>query len=377
MEPQEPPIAFDLSLVERRERFSFWHDVGSLVHRPVHERYQQPSSLMVRAQLQNMGEIMIGQMTSTPQYFERTATMIRRDHVDSFMLVLMEGGSMQWAGEQHEYQVKAGDLFLLNNHETFRCEWSEHQQLYAVLPRSLLTAPGWSEPHTALLPSGDPRADLLRQHLLSLWQMQSTGLRPPSPQPNLGQSLALGLASLTRIYFCEPGCVQGTDLDHHHHSLIGTIQQWLDSNLHRSDLDAASIAAAFHLSRSTLYELFRPWGGIRTYLQARRLEMAREMLESADSRLSISQLAIQLGFRSVSSFSRAFSDRWGLSPKQARQQAGDQPFPAHLEGDTASAAAAGAADEASLHALKDGAQLYYKAVQRLSRDRGAQSPDAR
>jgi len=369
--PQDLPIVFDLSLVERRERFSFWHDVGSLVHRPVYERYEQPSSLMVRAQLQSMGETMIGQMMSTPQYFERTATMIRRDHVDSFMLVLMESGSMQWAGEQNQYHVKAGDLFLLNNHESFRCEWSEHQQLYAVLPRSLLTAPGWSEPHTALLHAGDPRADLMRQHLLSLWQMLSTGLRPPSPQPNLGQGLALGLASLTRIYFCEPGRAQGTDLDNHHHSLISTIQQWLDSNLYRSDLDAASIAAAFHLSRSTLYELFRPWGGIRTYLQARRLEMAREMLDSADSSLSISQLAIRLGFRSVSSFSRAFSDRWGLSPKQARQQAGGRPNPTFLTLGSA------AADETSLHALKDGAQRYYKAVQRLSRDRGGQSPDAR
>jgi AraC-like DNA-binding protein len=352
MEPlqqQQPQIDFDLSWIHPRERFPFWHDVGSLVQRPAQERYQEPASLMVRAKILSLGEIVMGQMTSSPQHFERTAMMIRRDHIDSFLLVLLKSGSMHWAGEQSQFQMKAGDLFLLDQHESFRSDWSEHQQLYAALPRDLLAAAGWPEPRTALLHDGDPRADLLRQHLIAIWQQQVSGTAAMSAT----NELSLGLASLTRIYFSAPGSALSAEPEAQQHALISSIQQWLDNNLHRSDLDASTIAAAFHLSRSTLYEMFKPWGGIRTYLQARRLDIARHTLESADPRLSISQLAIRLGFRSVSSFSRAFHARWGMPPKQARQSARSQTQPAPATEDE--------------NAMREGTQRYYRAVQRLSR----------
>ena len=72
MEPlqqQQPQIDFDLSWIHPRERFPFWHDVGSLVQRPAQERYQEPASLMVRAKILSLGEIVMGQMTSSPQYY--------------------------------------------------------------------------------------------------------------------------------------------------------------------------------------------------------------------------------------------------------------------------------------------------------------------
>jgi len=353
----EAPIEFDLAPVEQRERFQFWHDVGSRIHRPVPARYQDPHSLMVRATLLTMGEVVMGRMTSTPQHFERTEPMIRRDHVDSFLLILMERGTMRWIGAQEQYQANQGDLLLLNNSDVFRSEWSEHRQIYAVMPRDYLRAPGWPQPRTALLKAADPRAQLLHQHLIGLWRQQLCPPGPPSSLPPPSLDLGLGLASLTRIYFSERCAALKPTAENDLHSLSAAIQQWLNNNLHRSDLDANNIAATFHISRSTLYELFRPWGGVRTYLQTRRLERARDILESAGQPIGISQLAISLGFRSVSSFSRSFHERWGMAPKQARQQGRQQPDPAPH---------APAADGADLQALTEQTQRYYAAIRRLS-----------
>lgn len=363
------PLDFDLSLIPRRERFAFWHDVGSLIQRPVRTKYQDPDSLMVHARLLLSGDFILGQMTASPQHFERSGQMIRQDQVDSLLLVLMVRGSAHWSGKHQQLSIQSGDLLLLDNQDSSQSEWTAHQQIYAAIPRDLLKAAGWAAPQTSVLRAGDPRAVLLSQHLRTLWRL------PQSDSSGLKPELALGLASLTGLYFRNQHPLQAAELEDSRGALLLSIRQWLDSNLYRSDLDAASIAANFHLSRSSLYELFKPWGGIRTYLQARRLERAREILETADARNSISQLAIQLGFRSVSSFSRAFRDRWGLSPKQARQQAGSRSNPAPRTLGTA--AAAGAADETSLHALKEGTQRYYKAVQRLSSSRAEPSPDAR
>ena len=360
----EAPITFDLSLVEKHDRFQFWHDVGSLIYRPVHHLYSEPSDIMVSAKILALGEIVMGRMTATSQYLERSATMTRRDQLDSFLLVIMERGCMRWAGEHNHYHAEAGDLFLLNNQDTFRSEWSDHQQIYAVLPRDLLTPPGRPEPRTALLRAADPRAELLRQHLRTLWQQQVLESGSPSATADQNRALGLGLASLTSIYFNEPGSTLTAPDDDHPISLSSSIQQWLTNNLHRSELDANTIAATFHISRSTLYELFRPFGGVRTYLQTRRLEIARDILESADQRIAISQLAINLGFRSVSSFSRSFHERWGMTPKQARQPRRDQPDRTLPPSRPTSAGST--ANEADLQALRQGTKSYYDAVRRLS-----------
>jgi AraC-like DNA-binding protein len=86
-------------------------------------------------------------------------------------------------------------------------------------------------------------------------------------------------------------------------------------------LAAAQICSAFYISRSTLYELFKPEGGIRRYLQKRRLELARLTLEDPAYRADISEIAQRLGFRSLSSFSRSFRDHWGTSPRETRKEA--------------------------------------------------------
>jgi AraC-like DNA-binding protein len=319
---------------------------------------------MVSAKIATLGEIVIGKMITTSQHLERSATMTRRDQLDSFLLVFMERGCMRWAGEHNCFHAEAGDLFLLNNQDIFRSEWSDHQQIYAVLPRDLLTPPGLPEPRTSLLRAADPRAELLRQHLRTLWQQQILESGSPSATADQNLALGLGLASLTSIYFNEPGYMLTAPDDNHPISLSTSIQQWLTNNLHRSELDANTIAATFHISRSTLYELFRPFGGVRTYLQTRRLEVAREILESADQRIAISQLAINLGFRSVSSFSRSFHERWGMTPKQARQPRSDQPDRTLLPSRPTSTGST--ANEADLQALRQGTKSYYDAVRRLS-----------
>jgi hypothetical protein len=49
--PVQEPIQFDLSLIAPHERFAFWHDVGSLIHRPLPCRDQSPADLKVHAKL--------------------------------------------------------------------------------------------------------------------------------------------------------------------------------------------------------------------------------------------------------------------------------------------------------------------------------------
>lgn len=306
-------LNFDLSHFAPAERFEFWHDAGSLIHRPIKSAYQQPSQLSVRATLRLSEEIVLGRMEGSEQYFERTHTMLKTDHIDNYLLVLLEDGSASWSTQDSHFVAEAGDVFLLDNQEICQSQWTAHRQMYAVLPRDLMAGPGWPAPRQRVLRSACPRAAILRHYLRTIWESQRT------PQPGSTQHLAKGLASLTRIFFAEGGTILNED--NHQEPIKQTIKNWISKNLHNPDLDSAQVCSTFYLSRSTLYELFKPEGGIRTYLQACRLERARLILENPDCQVNVSTIANQLGFRSLSSFSRSFRDHWGLTPREAKNAA--------------------------------------------------------
>ena len=305
-------IDFHLSLIEPSERFEFWHDVGSLVHRPVRSAYQEPSQVAVSATVRPSESVMLGRMTSSEQYFERTRQMIKADHIDSLQLVLLEQGSIQWAAQGKDYHARVGDLLLLDNHEISQSAWTAHHQIYAVLPRDLAGGPGWEQRGRRVLRSGTPYAAILGHYLRTLWESQQT-----ESQSSM-QQLAQGLASLIRLYFSDAAPL--LDTASFPEPIKESIQRWIKDHLHNPELDAAQICSAFFLSRSALYELFKPEGGIRTYVQTCRLERARLILASPDCQASISSIASQLGFRSLSSFSRSFRDHWGMTPRDARKQ---------------------------------------------------------
>ncbi|WP_163099763.1 helix-turn-helix transcriptional regulator, partial [Acinetobacter baumannii] len=75
----------------------------------------------------------------------------------------------------------------------------------------------------------------------------------------------------------------------------------------------------FGITRSTLYRLFEPVGGVSTYITERRLHYAfRQIAGGVEPHQRISQLAFALGFSHPSAFTRAFKDFFGISPRDVR-----------------------------------------------------------
>lgn len=306
-------IEFDITPIPQGERFEFWHDVGSLVHRPIRTATSLDAPLDVRARFRISPTMIVGMMRSNEQCFERTEQMVKSDHVDSIQLVLLKNGSVNWTARGRSFNAQAGDLILLDNHEVCQSSWTSHQQIYAVLPRDLVSGSGWHGTQKRVLRSGSSFNSIISHYLHTIWASR------PSESHSSTLQLAQGLASLTRIYFSEEAPLLETDSTPE--PIKQTIQRWINKELHNPDLDAALICSAFYLSRSSLYELFKPEGGIRTYLQECRLKRARLILENPGRQLSISTIARMHGFASLSSFSRSFRDRWGLAPRVVRKRA--------------------------------------------------------
>ena len=89
---------------------------------------------------------------------------------------------------------------------------------------------------------------------------------------------------------------------------------YIDDHLEQP-LDLEALAAVAHFSPFHFHRLFRAWTGetLGDYLRRRRVEMAALRL-ATQPRLGVLQVALAVGFGSGEAFTRAFAQRFGMSP---------------------------------------------------------------
>lgn len=99
-----------------------------------------------------------------------------------------------------------------------------------------------------------------------------------------------------------------------------TVLHYIEENLPRPDLAVAEIAAANFMSPRKLHALFeRQEITVAAWVRSRRLHHCRrELADTAFAGLTIAQIAARWGFTDAAHFSRAFSDRFGASPRAFR-----------------------------------------------------------
>lgn len=96
-------------------------------------------------------------------------------------------------------------------------------------------------------------------------------------------------------------------------------RRFIAQNLRNEHLTATMIASAVSASESHLHRLFRAEGiSLMRYVWICRLKLAARLLKGcSESRIPIQQVAQSCGFSTPAHFSRAFKERYGVSPRDA------------------------------------------------------------
>jgi AraC-like DNA-binding protein len=89
---------------------------------------------------------------------------------------------------------------------------------------------------------------------------------------------------------------------------------FIERNLTSRDLTPARVADAVHVSRSTLYRMFGPTGGVNRYIVRARLDRAWKVLAEEARARRVSEVAFDLGFQSEAHFCRVFRRTFGVTP---------------------------------------------------------------
>ena len=103
------------------------------------------------------------------------------------------------------------------------------------------------------------------------------------------------------------------------HQLLGNITGYLINNLD-GNLTSAGVSREFGVSSRTMMRLFRSHLDMtfQEYMRTARVILALELLSSPDA--TITEIALQAGYQSMSSFSRTFKAYVGRSPSVFRNE---------------------------------------------------------
>jgi AraC-like DNA-binding protein len=96
---------------------------------------------------------------------------------------------------------------------------------------------------------------------------------------------------------------------------------YIEAHLASEDLQPSAIWKAANVSRSRLYRLFAPVGGVARYVIQQRLLRAHEALTDPGDPRTISAIAYDCGFTNVAHFARAFREAFGVTASQVRSGA--------------------------------------------------------
>lgn len=312
-------IEIDLAELEPADRFPFWHDYGSKIYRPIELKGPGSQPLIARARILQLGTVVLARMSCSEQYFERTELMIKQDHIDDLCLLSPENGSIRLRSNKENIIANPGDVMLVDASLACKTTWESGTLLFATFPRHLITSESRrNNICTGVIKSSDATGLVLKQHLRTLWNLQMSGADKTC------RELGAGLAGHVIQYFSAPDMPFAMEEQTGSRRLLEqSTRAWINENLHRQDLNAEALSKIFHASRSSLYELFREYGGIQSYIKEMRLQKAMDILQSAagSETISLGKLALRLGFSSQSVFSRSFRDRWGSRPRDILHKA--------------------------------------------------------
>ncbi len=260
-------------------------------------------------------KLQFARITGTPQ----TIALDFRHEKPGFWLVLLMKGELAAQCGASRLQVSEGDMLCGSCALPTQLELvGDHRILVVQVPQSLPTLKTRVPLPTdiAILTSdtamGRMMAGLLGSLADTIADVEDDQIRPVElALPEFIAAILLDKAPVKSL-----GGAAGARAQ-----LLERVFQTVEMRLSDPDLNLHQVASEHGISSRYLQKLFESYGeSFGQYVKLRRLERCRLDLGSPlHAQRSISEILFQWGFNDSASFSRAFRDRYGISPREYRK----------------------------------------------------------
>lgn len=269
-------------------------------------------------------DVIVSRARSTACRLTRTARTIAARGTDQILVVTYTQGPFDLTVDNETRRVEPGEIVCIDLSREIAIDAPRVDNIGLAISRRRLEAlvPFLDAAHGFVRPD-DAVSRLLRSMMEQILQSGPT-LRVVD-----ARGIADALVQLVATAIA-PRSRQMADQGRATASLVA-IKAHIEEHLLDRALGPQSLLDAFGVTRSTLYRLFEPLGGVSSYIVRRRLNYAfRRLSDTRTARDRISRLAEELGYSHPSAFTRAFKDTFGLSPKDVQalaEHSRDQDIP--------------------------------------------------
>lgn len=306
-----PSVVFDSSAMPPAQALEAWQEIaGPTLRIGIDSADRDRFRLSLQAV--RLVETVVTAAETTAQTMHRDLDRVHRDGLDQYGFFLQVTGSRITRVNGTDAILKPGDLQFVDMAQEDSSVASDGRTTTLYVPRHLVEAdvPDAWQLHGTIF--RNTAASVFAHQALTLFDAGSawsTAMAAFLERSLL--SIALGCLFESRL---ESATTLRVPVDR---PLRRRIEQYIEDNLVDHELDAHRICHEFGLSRSVVYRVFQPHGGLNRYMLGCRLRRVRRLLLDGDDR-SIAEIALASGFVSPAHFNREFRRSFGATPSEVR-----------------------------------------------------------
>lgn len=224
-------------------------------------------------------------------------------------LQIFQAGGGSFSTSDKSLPLDAGSVHLINQSSTYRQKMSGGENWTVLVPTALLDIEDGVLPTCIRFPIDTGEGNFLAAMTKKLFEDARS--MPLAVATGAARAYVAMLQGLLDWRISESGGESIRDVR------LSSAKRVIASKLSDPNLSVETIQAVVGASRATLFRDFAPIGGIHGYIRERRLEHAyRELALRNDQRGVVSTVWEASGFSSLSDFSRAFRNRYGVPPSE-------------------------------------------------------------
>lgn len=312
-----PVSHFDTNGLSHKDRFKTWQQSIGVLFDVSLDKNQSDRPFDASLKTFNLDSLLVARCASRKQAFERSALKVSHDALDHYMIQIFVRGKVHYDNHGKQLIARPGDIWVNDLTTDYSSYISDYENLTLVVPRDLISANLLQPDHQGqrVIPSHQPLARLFKQMMFGLYEMapQMTlqeGAHAISPLLRMTEGL-LNSHQNSLLNDCDETAIN--------QAMLTGIKRFIDANLQNPQLSPDYIVQHMGVSRSGLYRLFEPIGGVAAFIRNLRLrKTVRELVDPMMRKKRIYEIAHAWGFTREGDFSRAFRRAYGLSPKEVR-----------------------------------------------------------
>ena len=299
---QVSKTSFDTAVFTLNQRLKAFRDLTrSLYHSSPQGHIED---FYVKAKGYMTGGLVFNHVAFSPINFERNIEELQGEMQDFLILEVQLKGCQTVLMNNIYIRMKPGFIYLRDWSYSFEADADEMEIFSILIPRHRLKASSTLNSNCPILSWSAEEAP--GQMLLTLWTTLFDKFSVITKPEALQLSNAL-IGFLDGLLDHRPQ-QQGAD------NSFDSICLYINARLH-GEITTTQLCEYFNISKSTVYRIFKDYGGVKKYILLARLRHCYLDLYHADaSKDKIKDIFENWGFHDASSFSRAFKNTFKLMP---------------------------------------------------------------